>query len=72
MPQAVKLSDALITAAGIHGVTQRRSIPKQIEYWAFLGKMAEENSDLPPRFVTNTLLAKAEAEAGDVQEYTFG
>jgi len=72
MSQAVKLSDELVSAARVHGSVQKRSIPKQIEYWAQIGKIAEENPDLPPSFLVNTLLAKDEADSGDVEEYTFG
>ncbi|MBT8420602.1 MAG: ParD-like family protein [Gammaproteobacteria bacterium] len=72
MSQAVKLSEELVTSAKIHGAAQKRSIPRQIEYWALIGRIAEENPDLPPDFALNTRLAKAEAEAGDVEEYTFG
>nr|VFK11143.1 MAG: ParD-like antitoxin of type II toxin-antitoxin system [Candidatus Kentron sp. LPFa]VFK62518.1 MAG: ParD-like antitoxin of type II toxin-antitoxin system [Candidatus Kentron sp. UNK]VFK70552.1 MAG: ParD-like antitoxin of type II toxin-antitoxin system [Candidatus Kentron sp. UNK] len=72
MLQVAEFSKELIASAEIHAAMHRRSIPGQIEYWALIGRSAVENPDLPPSFISNTLLAKTEAEAGDVEEYTFG
>ena len=72
MATAIKLSDALIKDAAINGKAQHRSTPKQIEYWARLGKIAEENPDLPLGFIKGILLGKEEIVAGDVSEYEFG
>ena len=47
MPIAIKLSDLLIEDAKPYAQAMHRSVPKQIEYWARLGKVAEENPDLP-------------------------
>lgn len=43
----VKLSEALVNQAKHYSHIQHRSLPKQIEYWARIGKIAEENADLP-------------------------
>ena len=72
MATAIKLSDALINDAAINGKAQHRSTPKQIEYWARLGKIAEENPDLPLGFIKGILIGKEEIDAGDVSEYEFG
>jgi len=47
-------------------------VPKQIEYWARLGKVVEENPDLPLEFIQDTLLGLEEAKAGQLAEYKFG
>ena len=47
MAVAIKLPDDLIDEAKCYGKTYNRSISDQIEYWALIGKMAEENPDLP-------------------------
>ena len=52
MAKAIKLSDELVTDAAIHGNAQHRSAPRQIEYWARIGKLADENPDLPLGFIT--------------------
>jgi len=69
---AIKLSDDLIDDAKITAVAMHRSIPKQIEHWARLGKIAEESPDLPIGFVKDVLVSLQEVEAGDVSEYKFG
>ncbi|MDO9048168.1 MAG: hypothetical protein Q7U66_10590 [Methylobacter sp.] len=43
----VKLSENLVEQAKHHAQIQHRSAPKQIEYWSQIGKIAEENPDLP-------------------------
>ncbi len=66
MARAIKLSDEL------HAKAKHRTPPRQIEHWARLGKIAEENPDLPPGFVKDILTGIEEVEAGDVSGYTFG
>ncbi len=72
MAVALKLSDELIDLAKPHAAAEHRSIPKQIEYWARLGKAVEDNPELPFQFIKDTLLAAAEANAGQVNVYKFG
>ncbi|MES2048000.1 MAG: hypothetical protein V4447_06345 [Pseudomonadota bacterium] len=72
MATALKLSDELIDLAKPHAAAQHRSVPKQIEYWARLGKAVEDNPELPLQFIKDTLLAVAEANAGQLSEYKFG
>jgi len=72
MSLAVKLSDQLVADAKNHAVISQRSTPKQIEYWARLGKLAEENPDLTLEFIKNIMLSLVEMNAGEVSEYKFG
>lgn len=65
----LKLSDELIDLAKPHAAAEHRSVPKQIEYWARLGKAVEDNPELPFQFIKDTLLAIAEANAGQLSEY---
>lgn len=72
MPVAIKLSDALTHEAKLHAAVSHRSVPKQIEYWSRLGKLAEENPDLPFRFIQETLLALEESkDASQRSAYQF-
>jgi len=71
MAIALKLSDDLINLAKRYAVAAHRSVPKQIEYWARLGKAAEDNPDLPIHFIKNTLLTVAEADAKKFTEYSL-
>jgi hypothetical protein len=43
----VKLSEALVNQAKHCATVAHRSVPKQIEYGSQVGKIAQENPDLP-------------------------
>lgn len=64
----VKLSETLVEQAKHHGTIQHRSVPKQIEYWSRIGKIAEENPDLPFSMIREILIADQEEPIG---EYEF-
>ena len=70
--KAIKLSEELIHDAVTNGKAQHRSAPKQIEYWARIGKIVDENPDLPLGFIKGVLVGIEESRAGDVSEYKFG
>ena len=72
MSKAIKLSEELVPDAITNGKAQHRSAPKQIEYWARIGKLADENPDLPLSFIKGLLIGLEEVKAGDVSEYKFG
>lgn len=72
MATSLKLSDDLIEIARSRAIAEHRSVPKQIEYWARLGKAVEENPEMPLQFIKDTLLAIEEAKAGQLSEYKFG
>jgi hypothetical protein len=65
----VKLSESLVDQARHYALVQHRSVPKQIEYWSQIGKIAEENPDLPFSVIRDILVADQE-EA--ISEYQFG
>ncbi len=65
----VKLSETLVDQAKRYATVQHRSVPKQIEYWSQIGKIAEENPDLPFTVIRDILVADQEEPAG---EYQFG
>ena len=72
MSKTIKLSKSLINDAVTYGKTQNRSAAKQIEYWARIGKMADENTELPLTFLKGILVGLEENKAGDVSDYKFG
>jgi len=72
MAISVKLSDELVGEAKRYASVYSRSTPKQLEYWMNIGKIAEDNPDLSFQFIKEILLAKAEAEDGELTPYTFG
>ncbi|MFA5678606.1 MAG: hypothetical protein WC953_09405 [Pseudomonas sp.] len=69
---SVRLDDELIEKATIIGRALSRSTPKQIEHWAKIGEMMEDNPDLPYELVRQAIIAKAEKEAGKLESYSFG
>ena len=71
MATAIKLSDELVNSARPYANAMQRSVTKQIEYWAKLGKTAEENPDLPVGMILDILVSREEANAGMLNEYRF-
>ncbi|WP_374358514.1 ParD-like family protein [Pseudoduganella danionis] len=71
MAVTLKISDDLVELAKLHAAVEQRSVPKQIEYWARLGKAVEDNPELPLQFIKDTLLAAEEAKAGFLTPYQF-
>ena len=69
---SIRLDQALIEKASIMAKAFSRTTPKQIEHWAKIGEMMEDNPDLPYEFVKQAIIAQAEKEAGKLEEYTFG
>ena len=65
----VKLSESLVESAKRYGTIEHRSVPKQIEYWSQIGKIAAENPDLPFSVIRDILIADQEEPVG---EYQFG
>ena len=72
MAVALKLSDELVEDAKPHAAAEHRSVPKQIEYWARIGKAVLENPELPLRLIQDTLLSREEVKAGLSKPYLFG
>ena len=71
MATALKLSNELVELARPHAAAEHRSIPKQIEHWARLGKLIEDNPDMPLQFIKDTLLSIEEANVGQYSAYQF-
>lgn len=69
---SIRLDKELVDKAAIMGKALNRSTPKQIEHWAKIGEMMEDNPDLPYEFVRQAITAKAEKEAGKLEDYDFG
>ena len=72
MATAVKVSDDLFEKAKIKSKIFKRSIAGQIEYWAKIGQMIEENPDLPLPFIQDVLIGREQIKAGQGTPYIFG
>jgi len=69
---SVRLDQDLIDKATIMAKALNRTPPKQIEHWAKIGEIMEDNPDLPYEFVKQAIIAEAEREAGKLESYDFG
>lgn len=69
MAKSVRMDSEFVAMAEIHARVESRSVPKQIEYWAKIGKAMEDNPDLTYDFVRRSLLSSAENSAGKVTPY---
>jgi hypothetical protein len=54
------------------GAAEHRAVPKQIEYWARIGKAVLENPELPLQVIQDTMLCLEETKAGQLAPYSFG
>ena len=72
MSTVIRISDNLASQAKARSKVEHRSMTSQLEYWATMGKAAEENPDLPFSFLRETLLAMEEMNQNPKEEYTFG
>lgn len=68
---SVRLDKGLINRAAAIGKVLSRTSPKQIEHWAKIGKVMEENPELSYEFVKNAMISKAEKDAGMLVDYSF-
>ena len=69
---SIRLDEELVEKASIIGKALNWTTPKQIEHWAKIGEIMEDNPDLPYEFVKQAIIAKAEKEARKLEEYDFG
>ena len=72
MATAVKVSDDLFEKAKIQSKVFKRSIAGQIEYWAKIGQMIDENPDLPLPFIQDILVGREQIKVGQGTPYVFG
>ena len=69
---SIRLDQDLIDKATIMARALNRTPPKQIEHWAKIGEIMEDNPELPYEFVRQAIIAAAEREAGKLETYDFG
>ena len=62
----------MLSQAKTYGEAQSRSATKQIEYWARIGKIAQDNPDLNFEDISDILNGMAQAKSGMTTPYKFG
>ena len=68
---SVKLDDTFLHKMRAAAKMNKRSIPKQIEYWTEIGEIVEANPDIPYEILRNALQGYKEAEAGRLTPYSY-
>jgi len=71
MSRTVRVNEELYRNAEHFGTVYSRSVSKQVEFWAKIGKIAEENPDLSYEYIKELLLAKKEVDDGDVVPFEY-
>jgi len=69
MATSVRHDDEFVKEIKVYAEMQKRSVPKQIEHWTEIGRIAEDNPDLTYEFIKDALTATAEAKAGRLTPY---
>lgn len=69
---SIRLDASLVEKATIMAKALNRTTPKQIEHWARIGEIMEDNPDLPYEFVKQVLVSQAEKDAKTFEPYVFG
>lgn len=72
MSISIRLADALVEKAKRQAEIDKRSPAGQIEHWAEIGKMLEENPELSYNMVRDLLISRQEAENNEIENYKFG
>ena len=72
MSTAVKISDDLVAKAKVKSKVFKRSVAGQIEYWAKIGQIVEDNPDLPLPIIQDILIGKEQIKSGQGTPYVFG
>jgi hypothetical protein len=69
---AINLDAGLINDARVQSKVLHRSVPKQIEHWARIGHIAEDNPDLSYAQIKEMLLGLQDHSQGNVKKYKRG
>lgn len=72
MSTAIRISDQLVKDARVISTVEHRSLTGQIEYWAKIGKCAEDNPDLTFNYIKEILIGIEQLDEGMGTEYRFG
>ena len=68
----IELSESLVADAKSESKITKRTLSKQIEHWARLGKSIEENPELPVLLIQDILEGQAEIALNRLTKFRFG
>jgi len=72
MSISIRLPESLVEQAKFQAELDSRSPAGQITHWAEIGKLLEENPDLPYSMVRDILISMHEAKHNKLDDYKFG
>lgn len=72
MSIAVNLDEQLVNEARRQSKVLSRSVTKQIEHWAKIGHIAEDNPDMTYAQIKDILFGLEDYHHGNVEEYKRG
>jgi hypothetical protein len=72
MSIAVNLDEKLVNDARKQSKVLSRSVTKQIEHWAKIGHIAEDNPDLTYSQIKDILLGMEDVNSGHAEDYKRG
>ena len=72
MSTAVRISDSIVNKARARSRALNRSVAGQIEYWAKMGEILEDNPELSFSFVQDILIGREQVKEGALTPYEFG
>lgn len=72
MGTAVTLDSAFVDIVRSRSSVEHRSVPRQIEHWARIGRIVEENPDLSYDDIRQLLLGLEDVKAGRLEPYRPG
>lgn len=71
MSTVIRISSDLAQEAKTRSSVEKRSLTSQVEYWARIGRIAEDNPELPFSFIKEILIAQEESKSSK-EAYVFG
>jgi len=72
MSTAVRISDYIVKKARARSRALNRSVAGQIEYWAKMGEILEDNPELTFSFVQGILIGREQVSEGALTPDEFG
>jgi hypothetical protein len=72
MSISVRISELIVKKARARSKALNRSVAGQIEYWAKMGEILEDNPDLSFSFVQDILIGREQVKEGVLTPYEFG
>jgi hypothetical protein len=72
MSKSINVSDKIASEAKVTAKVTHRSMAGQVEYWANIGRIAEDNPDLTFSVIYDILLGREELREGLGTPYIFG